>query len=422
MEASRRKRIHLIVNDAGGGHRSAGDSFKEAIARRGLPWEVSVLHLYADLGFKSSMALLLERMYVTLLARDWLALIPSFYALTSLCIALVGRIFVARVRRFFVRGQPDLVLSLIPWTNHLLARSLRGTGIPFGIVLTDVEALHRPPWFSREACESARIIAVPSAQAAQAASAAGAASESIVPAGLVIHPKHFEPGVRSGSAAQARAALGLHPQRFTVMLVMGACGSGALAALVRDCESRLAGSVQIIACCGRNERVKSQLAAMPRTAHTRLVVGFTQELHLYMRAADVVVSKPGGCTTWEALTMGTPLVLDATSVMPQEEPNVRFVESQGLGRVGRSRSAIVQEIAALSRDPAALIRLRQDIAARSFRDAMEPIVAATQRLLTERPAGGSRPAASGLAPRATRPAPGPADPAGAAAARRTARR
>lgn len=49
-----------------------------------------------------------------------------------------------------------------------------------------------------------------------------------------------------------------------------------------------------------------------------------------MRAADVVVTKPGGLTLAEALACGRPL-LAPFSLGGQEGFNVRFLESHGLG-------------------------------------------------------------------------------------------
>ena len=51
-----------------------------------------------------------------------------------------------------------------------------------------------------------------------------------------------------------------------------------------------------------------------------------------MKSADVIITKPGAVTVWEATTLGIPLILDVSmSVMSQEVGNVVFVESNGLG-------------------------------------------------------------------------------------------
>lgn len=60
------------------------------------------------------------------------------------------------------------------------------------------------------------------------------------------------------------------------------------------------------------------------------VVGFSNEIASIMEASDLVVTKPGGATLFEAINKGVPVALKRSKV-GQEEENLKFVEDHGLG-------------------------------------------------------------------------------------------
>jgi processive 1,2-diacylglycerol beta-glucosyltransferase len=60
------------------------------------------------------------------------------------------------------------------------------------------------------------------------------------------------------------------------------------------------------------------------------IFGFSNEIARMMDESDVIVTKPGGATLFEAINKGVPLVLKRSKV-GQEEENLRFIEEKGLG-------------------------------------------------------------------------------------------
>lgn len=62
------------------------------------------------------------------------------------------------------------------------------------------------------------------------------------------------------------------------------------------------------------------------------VVGYTDKIDEYMRRADLIVSKAGGITTFEAIYSGTPMYV-IKPFLEQELGNARFIEEHNIGRV-----------------------------------------------------------------------------------------
>ena len=80
---------------------------------------------------------------------------------------------------------------------------------------------------------------------------------------------------------------------------------------------------------GRNAELKTRLDQIePPPRHLARVLGFTTEMDELMAAADLVVSKPGGLTTSEALARGTPMAI-VNPIPGQESRNSDFLLENG---------------------------------------------------------------------------------------------
>ena len=75
------------------------------------------------------------------------------------------------------------------------------------------------------------------------------------------------------------------------------------------------------------------------------VIGYSDEVEQLMRAANVMVSKLGGLTTFEALTCRVPIIADViTRPMPQEASTVNLIVKSGAAVMLNKASDIVPVI------------------------------------------------------------------------------
>lgn len=368
-----------MITDAGGGHRGSAVSLKAAIEQRGLPWDVQIINAYTDVWHTMELSRRLlrisgEDIYNLVLKKNLTGTARLLRKFARAMVWLQFRVGRRLARQYFEREKPDLVVSLMPFVNDIYAESLAGMRTPFALLLTDLVDTKPYMWLTRTACGTARFVAVGCDEAGDAALASGVSPDRLVVSGLVIHPKHFDPATRGIGQEEARKRFGLAPDLFTVVVVMGGVGGPVIRRFSLAFESART-PWQVVACVGKNEPLKADLEALKPTLKNRLAVfGFTKELHLLMRAADVVVTKPGPASIFECLTMGTPMVLDDFSTMPQEVPNADFVEREGFGVAVRDRRLMFQAVAALADDPARLQRLRDRIRAFEVKDAATPVI------------------------------------------------
>jgi processive 1,2-diacylglycerol beta-glucosyltransferase len=123
---------------------------------------------------------------------------------------------------------------------------------------------------------------------------------------------------------EMRLKHGLAPDRTTILLSSGGFGVGLVDALIASLMP-LQHPAQIVAICGRNEELKKRLTKLAAGINRQATVivkpfGYTREMDELMTASDLVLGKPGGLTTSEALSKGLVFVI-VNPIPGQEERN-----------------------------------------------------------------------------------------------------
>ena len=150
--------------------------------------------------------------------------------------------------------------------------------------------------------------------------ALGIPAEKITVSGIPIDPVF---AIRKDKD-EMRVKHGLEPDRTTILLSAGGFGVGSVDALVTSLMP-LQHRAQVVAICGRNEELKERLTKLAARAGRNANVilkpfGYTQEMDELMTASDLVLGKPGGLTTSEALAKGLVFVI-VNPIPGQEERN-----------------------------------------------------------------------------------------------------
>ncbi|TET54544.1 MAG: galactosyldiacylglycerol synthase [Anaerolineales bacterium] len=325
--AQQTRRLLFVFSDTGGGHRSTACAVLEAL--QGLRGELAVVDMVD--GFSEYAGWPLNRasdIYPHMLrmgGRPWSATFRlsdgprRSRLLAHTCWPMMRPAATRLVRDH----QADAIVSFHPMFNAPILRALRETGqcTPLIAVVTDLIVGHSF-WYS----PGATCWLVPTEEGKSRALAHG------LPAGRV-----FTTGlpVRSGFASivnedreTVRRRLGLREDVPVILLLSGAQGLGPVRQLCRAIgQSGVEAQLAVVA--GRNSRLQSELEAevLPMQLH---VEGFVDNVHEWMRAADLLVTKAGPSSVSEALVTGVPMVI--SSALPgQEPPNVDYVVRGGAG-------------------------------------------------------------------------------------------
>jgi processive 1,2-diacylglycerol beta-glucosyltransferase len=184
----------------------------------------------------------------------------------------------------------------------------------------------------------------------------GVPANAITVSGIPIDPVFAEPK----DARAMRAKHGLAPDQTTILVSAGGFGVGPVEGLVHTLLE-LQHPAQLVVICGRSEELKGRLdalaAARPALSPALHVVGYTTEMDEYMGAADLLVGKPGGLTSSEALARGLALVI-VHPIPGQEERNADHLLEAGAAIRCNNLPALAWKIDRLLDDPARLAAMR----------------------------------------------------------------
>jgi processive 1,2-diacylglycerol beta-glucosyltransferase len=157
----------------------------------------------------------------------------------------------------------------------------------------------------------------------------GFPAEKISVTGIPIDPLFAE----TKDKLAMREKYNLDADKPTIILSAGGFGVGRIELLLKSLQT-IKQPVQILAMCGRNEELKNKLTQQESAnanENCRVIpVGYTTAMDEYMSASDLVVGKPGGLTTCEALAKGLIFVI-VNPIPGQEERNSDHLLENGAG-------------------------------------------------------------------------------------------
>ena len=119
--------------------------------------------------------------------------------------------------------------------------------------------------------------------------------------------------------ASVRHAMAIPEGQPAVLLMGGGLGLGGIESNLRDLE-KIEKRLTILVVAGRNQRRMERVQDMAYASHHQVLVwGYTDQVHFLMRAADLLITKPGALTMSEAFVLGLPMLLHDPIPGPETE-------------------------------------------------------------------------------------------------------
>ena len=353
IPASRVPKILIISSDTGGGHRSAAAAIVAGVQKffEGESYAVRVVRAVEE---SHSITAKLVNVYNWLLRNKQHWMKYMYWAVNRIrpetreffqkrCIGYCSEVF--------ERWCPHVVVSVHPLTQHIFARVLKELKVADRIPLVSVVTDPAYGFWKGWACDDVRLYLVASEEARLQLIDYGIPSERIKVSGMPVHPKFAYPGEEAAQAA--RKALGLDPDKFTVFVNAGWEGGGNIPQIFRELvRGQL--PVQAIFLAGKNEALRADAELLAEVAEFPIkVIGYSEQVEQLMSAANVMISKLGGLTTFEAFACRVPIIADGiTAPMPQEAGTASLVVKRGAGVILQRASDIVPVVRRMVEDSA----------------------------------------------------------------------
>lgn len=343
------RRFLFLFSDTGGGHRASAQAVKDELVRLyGASSTVEMLDIFIEMNrwpfhrfpewYPTFVGLNGIPWGVGFHLSDGVRLMKTMsrlvwpYARTPLCDLLR-------------RHPADVIVSFHPIPNCavFLALQCMGWQTPVVIVTLDLVTAHAG-WFS----PGGALYTVPTYAAKARALRWGLPDSRIRVTGMPTR-RCFLLSMDLPKS-RARAQLRLPQEKAIVLVVGGGEGMGPLGQVVRAIAGERS-DAHIVVITGRNRALYEELTNADLPVPIQ-VEGFVTNMEVWMRAADLLVTKAGPNTLAEAFIAGLPLVL-YTALPGQEAGNVDHVVENGAGVWAPSPRATALAVADLLNDPGA---------------------------------------------------------------------
>jgi processive 1,2-diacylglycerol beta-glucosyltransferase len=189
--------------------------------------------------------------------------------------------------------------------------------------------------------------------------ALGVPPEKITVSGIPIDPVFAE----HKNKTEMRKNLALDAALPAILISAGGFGVGPMEMLIQSL-TKMHNKAQVIAICGRNNELKSRLekfsAQLAANSSIKIIpVGYTTQMDEYMSAADLLLGKPGGLTTSEALAKSLPIVI-VRPIRGQEERNSDHLLEEGAAIRCNNFPVLAYKIDNLLDNPSRLAEMRDN--------------------------------------------------------------
>lgn len=368
-------KILIISSDTGGGHRSAAKTIADGVERF---WkgESAVVRTIKAVEDSHHITEKLVKVYNWTLKnkQHWMKYL--YWAMNKIrpeTREFFHKRCIGYVRNQFEKWCPHIVVSVHPLTQHIFARILRELNlidqVPLVTVVTDPCYGFWKGW----ACDDVSLYLVANEDAERQLVDYGISPDRIKISGMPVDPKFHE--IDEKDAQSARRIYGLDPDKFTVFVNAGWVGGGNIPKIFKEfVRGEL--DVQAIFLAGKNEELRLEAEEIAKTAKFPVkVIGYSDEIEKLMQSANVMISKLGGLTTFEALACRLPIIADVTTPpMPQEAGTSRLIEARGAGILLKRSIDIVPTIRNLVNNQGEYSRMKIATAGMTMPNSTESIV------------------------------------------------
>jgi processive 1,2-diacylglycerol beta-glucosyltransferase len=330
------------------GHQRAADAVRESLAMLAPEWETEGIDAFSFAY--PTIGKLIARTYLEILRHtpvlwDFVYDNPDVETATREIREVLNLISLPKMRSLLKRHNPQAIVctQAVPCSVFAAEKRRGRLNIPLISVITDF-AVHSY-WVHPEV----DLYCVASEEAKRYLIQQGMSASKIVVTGIPISPTFLGHIPKE----QARAELELDAKSPTLLVMGGSQGLGPLEEMV---DRLHVDSFQSLVTTGVNRDLFRTLQKRYGKDRRVRIFGYTKQVNTLMDASDLLVTKPGGLTSSEALAKGLPMIL--TNPIPgQEERNARYLLKQGVAEEADEPDDIARMVQGLLHHPTKLKRM-----------------------------------------------------------------
>ncbi|KIL40072.1 hypothetical protein SD70_16270 [Gordoniibacillus kamchatkensis] len=361
---NRKPRIMILTAGYGEGHVQASKALKQQFAAHGIG-DVSIVDLMKEahpLLNTISMKLYIKSAQTSKYGLDYYGW--SYYMTRdtkpegslSKYFNLLGK---KKLKQLIDGMRPDALINTFPFGSA--PEIGQETGIPTFTVVTDY-ALHAR-WIHPDNDK----YYVATEELKDELLAKGFAAGQVLVSGIPIRQAFAHASAGAGKSLQH-----FNPGKPTVLILAGSYGVLSHIEHMVHTLRKHEGS-RLVVVCGRNRKLETRLSEQFAGAGDIHIFGFVEQIHELMAASSCVVTKAGGLTLTEALTMRLPIFI-YKPLAGQEKENAIYFERKGMAQISSTTGELEQQIGQFLANPSLPQRMKASMASVHKGNAADTIV------------------------------------------------
>lgn len=225
-----------------------------------------------------------------------------------------------KLKKLFDSFKPDVVACSQAFPCGMVAdyKKTSGSSLPLVAILTDY--IPHSYWIY----DTVNFYVSPAEEISTRLMQKGIPAAKIHTLGIPIDNKFND----SVDKARVLRSLGLAPDVFTILIMGGGQGLGPIKSIVKSLE-KASMPIQEIIVTGTNKNVYNSLKHKIKDSSKRIsLLGYAHNINELMSVSDIIITKPGGITTAEAMSKKLPMII-IKPIPGQEANNTAYLTAMG---------------------------------------------------------------------------------------------
>ena len=341
------KNILITTAPFGNGHKMVATAIKNAFIKKGYN-NVVVVDLFTETHPKVTEAI--KKAYIK--SYDFGKAYSKLYfgseKLTDKPVVELYRNFGYRkLKNISEVFKPHVIINTFPILASLKLKNNQGMNIPVFNIVTDYYA-HKL-WISKEIDK----FYIATYELQEEFKKMNIPPEKIVVSGIPIRDAFEE----IDNISKLHAKYKFNRRKRIILINSGAFGvlKDIKKVCMELCKNK---NIQVAVVCGNNIYQKTKLESL-RLRNLK-VFGFVEDIHELYKIACCMITKPGGITLTEALSVQLPLII-IKPVPGQEKENARYFEKKGAAIIANNTYQIINSAIDLINNPELLSAMRKNM-------------------------------------------------------------
>ena len=333
-------KILILTGKFGMGHYSVSEAIGQEISSRDSNIEVSIVDILDYLMPTASK--IIYKSFNTLVTK-W----SNLYNFVNINnednnIKTFNYFFVKGLDRLFLEFNPDIVISTLPISSQYISKykSLKKSNIPLFTFITDISS--HSEWIHK----NTDFYFVGDISIKKSLIDKGIDENKIIVSGIPVKQGFKDKIIK------------FDKNKSKEILIMG--GGLGLISFNKNLFESLNNekNIKTTVITGNNKKMFEQLKSKYKNIE---VLGYTNKIDFYMKRADLIISKSGGITLFEAIYSETPIYV-VNPFLLQEVKNAKFIEKRKIGQVvWNEEMDIAKDILSLINDDKAILKMKSNM-------------------------------------------------------------